>query len=207
VYQIELPATWNIHNVFHASLLSAYQEIIAYGPNFSQPPPDLINGEEKYEVERVVNHRHYGRARKLQYLIKWKGYPESDNTWEPADQVHAPDRIKEHHRHFPLQDKKADQALIQAILQLSPITLESLCLATKSLKSPPVSIQPPYLSQPNPTTVLSVQPHLHESTTWIPISRHMTKKQQDSSLVKYVERDLPTKMTNNAITRPCMVCL
>ncbi len=25
---------------------------------------------------------------------QWKGYPESDNTWEPADQVHAPEIIK-----------------------------------------------------------------------------------------------------------------
>jgi len=205
-YQIELLVTWNIHNVFHASLLSAYQEMTAHGPNFSQPLSDLINGEEEYKVEYMVNHRHYEWARKLQYLIKWKGYPKSNNTWEPADQVHAPDQIKEYHRHFPLQDKKADQALIQAILQLPPITLKSSCLATKSFKSPSASTQPPYLLQPNPTTVLSVQPHLHESTTWIPISRHMTKKQQDSSLVKYVERDLPTKMTNNAITRPCMVC-
>src|SRR6266403_5521053 len=32
--------------------------------------------------------------KRLQYLIKWKGYPESDNTWEPADQVHAPELVK-----------------------------------------------------------------------------------------------------------------
>src|SRR6266403_486399 len=36
----------------------------------------------------------FGRSKRLQYLIKWKGYPESDNSWEPADQVHAPDLIK-----------------------------------------------------------------------------------------------------------------
>src|SRR6266403_3030514 len=32
--------------------------------------------------------------KRLQYLVKWKGYPESDNSWEPADQVHAPILVK-----------------------------------------------------------------------------------------------------------------
>ena len=89
--------SWGIHDVFHASLLSPYQETTAHRPNFSRPPPDLIDDEEEYEVEHIVNHRHHGWARQLQYLIKWKGYPESDNTWEPADQVHASELIKLYH--------------------------------------------------------------------------------------------------------------
>ncbi len=68
-----------------------------HSPNFTCPPPDLIEGEEEFEVERIVAHRTFGRSKCLQYLIKWKGYPESDNSWEPADQVHAPDLIK-HYR-------------------------------------------------------------------------------------------------------------
>ena len=103
--------------MFHASLLSPYHETTAHGPNFSRPPPDLIDGEEEYKVEYVVNHRRHGKARRLQYLIKWKGYPESDNTWEPLDQVHAPELIREYHRCFPLEDKRAKAKLITAILQ------------------------------------------------------------------------------------------
>ena len=93
-YRLELPPNWRIHDVFHASLLTPYHETTAHGPNFTRPPPDLIDGEEEYEVERIVAHRQHGRSRQLQYLIKWKGYPESNNTWEPADQVHAPEIIK-----------------------------------------------------------------------------------------------------------------
>ena len=55
-YKIRLPMSWGIHDVFHASLLSPYWETAAHGPNFSRPPPDLIDGEEEYEVERIVNH-------------------------------------------------------------------------------------------------------------------------------------------------------
>jgi len=55
-YQLALPLTWKIHDTFHASLLSPYRKTTAYGPNFSQPPPDLINDKEQYEVERIHNH-------------------------------------------------------------------------------------------------------------------------------------------------------
>src|SRR6266436_3675674 len=96
-YQLALPANWRIHDVFHASLLNPYHETKAHGPNFTRPPPDLIEGEEEYEVERIVAHRTFGRSKSLQYLIKWKGYPESDNSWEPSDQVHAPDLVKYYH--------------------------------------------------------------------------------------------------------------
>jgi hypothetical protein len=27
-----------------------------HSPNFTRPPPDLIDGEEEYEVERIINH-------------------------------------------------------------------------------------------------------------------------------------------------------
>src|SRR5713226_162076 len=39
--------------------------------------------------------------------MKWKGYPESDNTWELAQDIHAPDLLKRYHQCYPLQNKKA----------------------------------------------------------------------------------------------------
>src|SRR6266403_1360160 len=79
-YQLTLPVSWRIHDVFHTSLLNPYHETNVYGPNFTRPPPDLIEGEEEFEVERIIAHRTFGRSKRLQYLIKWRGYPESDNS-------------------------------------------------------------------------------------------------------------------------------
>src|SRR5487761_1247260 len=108
-YQLELPTQWSIHPVFHSSLLTPYIETDSHGPNFSRPPPDLITGEAEYEVENIRSHRRHGKRRLLQYLLKWKGYPESDNTWEPADQIHAPELVKAYHRRHPLEQIKATQ--------------------------------------------------------------------------------------------------
>ena len=57
VYQLHLPKTWKIHPVFHASLLSPYRENEIHGKNFPAPPPDLIDGEEEYEIEKIICHR------------------------------------------------------------------------------------------------------------------------------------------------------
>jgi hypothetical protein len=104
VYKLHLPPQWNIHPVFHASLLTPYIETVEHGENYSRPPPDMIKGEEQYEVEAVRAHRRH--RRKLQYLIKWKGYPESDNIWEPVDNVQAPLLIRKYHETHPLEDKR-----------------------------------------------------------------------------------------------------
>ena len=52
-YQLKLLETWKIHNVFHAILLRPYTETEAHGNNYPRPPPDLLEGEEVYTVERI----------------------------------------------------------------------------------------------------------------------------------------------------------
>ncbi len=115
-----LPANWRIHDIFHASLLNLYHETKAHGPNFTRPPPDLVEGEEEYEVERIIAHRTFGRSKTPQYLIKWKGYPESDNSWEPADQVHAPDLLKRYHSAAKDQSAVRSAATDQSAPQITP---------------------------------------------------------------------------------------
>ena len=80
-YQLKIPDTWKIHNVFHAILLKPYQENDIYGNNFPAPPPEIVNGEEVYQIETILKHRKRGRG--YQYLIKWEGYPVSEASWEP----------------------------------------------------------------------------------------------------------------------------
>jgi hypothetical protein len=67
----------------------------------------LTDGEEEYEVEQIRVHRKWGWRKTLQYLIKWKGYPESDNTWENANQIHEPTLVKLYHRTNALESIKA----------------------------------------------------------------------------------------------------
>ena len=82
-YRLKLPSPWKVHNIFHASLLRQYKENEVYGANFSQPPAELIEGEEVYEVDTILRHRRRGRG--YQYLVKWKDYLISEASWESSD--------------------------------------------------------------------------------------------------------------------------
>ena len=55
-YQLKLPETWRIHNVFHAVLLQPYTETKAHGNNYPQPLPDLLEGEEVYTIKWILKH-------------------------------------------------------------------------------------------------------------------------------------------------------
>jgi len=154
-YQLTLPLTWKIHDTFHASLLLPYRETTAYGPNFSRPPPDLINDEEQYEVERICNHRYFGRNRTLQYLIHWKGYPDSDDTWESAADTHVPDLVKAYHKGTPLENIKVGQLSLQTPISLHPgLRSRTSRLGRRSLGSTPNSFLPVISSLSDPSTAV-----------------------------------------------------
>ena len=68
--------------MFYASLLK--RAAANPFPNQRQgdlrPPVIMVDGEEEWEVERILRKRIKGRQR--QVLVKWKGY--FTPTWKPA---------------------------------------------------------------------------------------------------------------------------
>lgn len=101
-YELELPTPLKrIHPVFHISKLKKYQgeqgkrfteATIARQQN-SRPISVEQNaqGEELFEVEQVLDKRTrtVRGKRIIEYLIKWKDYPEWENIWEPASSLQA----------------------------------------------------------------------------------------------------------------------
>jgi hypothetical protein len=75
-YKLDLPAHFEIHNVFHSSLLEPAPPDSFAHQNPPKPPPELINDVEEFVVETILKHRK--RYKKLQYLIKWLGHDVAD---------------------------------------------------------------------------------------------------------------------------------
>ena len=98
-YQLKLPPSMRIHDVFHIDRLIPFVSTEAYGAAYSQPPPELIDGEEEYEVEEIIRHRVKGKKRKTnEYFVSWKGYPSSENSWVKESDFHAPELLEEYQR-------------------------------------------------------------------------------------------------------------
>ena len=80
-FRLELPKQMKVHPVFHASKLIMYHQDTVANREPPKPPAIEIEGEPEFEVEEILDSK-VVRGR-VQYLVKWKGYDHSDDTWEP----------------------------------------------------------------------------------------------------------------------------
>jgi hypothetical protein len=117
VYRLKIPEKRKIHNVFHTSLLTPYKETEKHGPNFLEPLPDLIDGEEEWEVEEILGDQQY--RRKKQYLVQWKGYALAHDSWVDESELHTPDLVEAYRR------KKAKKILTK-LAQLTTADIPQL---------------------------------------------------------------------------------
>ena len=76
-YELALPPDARVHPVFHISLLEPADPSTPLQETFH------FKNQEKdmFEVERILDYQDQ------LYLVKWKGYPTSENTWEPKEHL------------------------------------------------------------------------------------------------------------------------
>lgn len=67
------------------------------GPQVIHLPPEIIKGEEEFEVEDILAHRYKGK--KLEYLVRFKSYGPEEDKWLPAVNLkNAPLIVKGYHK-------------------------------------------------------------------------------------------------------------
>ena len=57
--------------------------------------------DKEYVIETILQHRgDMRRKRTLEFLIKWAGYDESYNSWEPWSAIRATDQLHQYLIHI-----------------------------------------------------------------------------------------------------------
>ena len=87
-YQLELPPHLKIHNVFHVSLLKKYildPQHVLKDNNISFVSQEEILAEQEEMLQIEEKQLRNRRIRKV--LVRWKGFPIEDASWEDWDQL------------------------------------------------------------------------------------------------------------------------
>ena len=102
-YRLQLPSSWCIHPVFHTTLLRPYDPPSSPLQQQPDPPPPIVVGDHlEQEVETILDE--CMRCGCKEYLVKWKGLPREENSWEPHSHLEDEDGINEQFWKY-LQDR------------------------------------------------------------------------------------------------------
>jgi len=91
--------TWEV-----VSNINSKKLIEDYNKEHPETSEEEESSEEDYEVEAIVDKRK--RRGKIQYLVKWKGWDEKDNTWEVQSNINCKELIEEFETKVKQNDKK-----------------------------------------------------------------------------------------------------
>jgi hypothetical protein len=148
-YRLNLPPAWKIHNAFHAAVLHPYKETELHGPNFTEAPPDLVEGHKEWEVDNMLASRHNSKKKMLQYLVRWKGFSEAHNSWELKRNLsNASLKMKEFHDKNPKAIRRMVINPQEVAMESPPLPdISSLCTQFENL-----SLMSSHYSSPSPAT-------------------------------------------------------
>ena len=94
-YKLDLPMELKkVHPTFHVSLLRRYKDDGLSA--LTKPPPLMVEGNEEYEVERILTHKDLRNGTR-QYLVRWVGYgPESDTYFNESKLTHCRETVQKY---------------------------------------------------------------------------------------------------------------
>jgi len=82
--ELELPKSIRIHPVVNVSRVRLYKPQVE-GQKKTLPKLVIIEGEEEFEVEKIINKRTVRGKEK--FLVRWKGYMAEKDTWESRENL------------------------------------------------------------------------------------------------------------------------
>jgi len=90
--ELDLPKSIKIHPIVNVSRVQLYTSQIK-GQKKVPLKPVIIEGEEEFEVEKIINKRIVWGKEK--FLVRWKGYTAEADTWESRENLENTKKLVE----------------------------------------------------------------------------------------------------------------
>ena len=105
--RLELPTSMKIHNIFHPSLLRKASADPLPSQHNDPAPLIVVDDEEEWEVDDILDAKKVGRGKKVQFCVKWKKYDE-DKTWYNASGFeHSKNLVDNFYNRNPTKPRQA----------------------------------------------------------------------------------------------------
>ena len=152
-----------IHPVFNVEKLTPAPDDPILGRQMPPPPPpEIIDGEEEWVVEDILDSKLINW--KLRYLVKWKDFGIEHNSWEPRENVHVPDIITDFYQKHPGAMRHIRLAEFFHSIS-NPTSCRDVTILKGGWMSEDTTIRPPLLlSFLPPPTVPNTSLHTNDQT-------------------------------------------
>jgi hypothetical protein len=115
-YKLELSTKMNIYSVFHISLLRKNFDDFLLKQIISSSSSMMINDEQKFEIEDIVDFRLMSRTfnKHLQYKVRWAEHFSNCKWYSVENFDHAKEIVVDYHNRY--SHKSKSQSIIVSLI-------------------------------------------------------------------------------------------